>query len=326
MKKILIAAAALLTLCSCSLLDDDILMEDTEYTESDESENTEPTEPDISVDDIIKGYEDLFSGGNSSMSSPDDFSSYVPDEPVDDVPETPNPTEQPTSDAPEDTTAAPTADQSTVPTSPSSQLPASCLTVPYISQNDYPSGCELVSSAMLLRYYGFETEPSDLINGGFITYQLLDRDGNDELFGGDPNQIFIGDPFSRDGYGCYSRTIFNGLEKYLENKYFDTVYLTGTPLSYICDMYIDFGQPVMIWATSGMEPTDKKTPVTWKISETGESFTWIPNEHCMVLVGYDDEYYYFNDPLTGQAVPYEKAVTEERYREMGSQSVTIHPW
>lgn len=323
MKKLLITAAALLTLCSCSLLDDIIM----EYTESDESENTEPTESDISVDDIIKEYEDLFSGG--STLSPDDFSSYTPDDtddPVDVAPEIPDTAEHDPSDAPADTTAEPPEDQSAVPASPTPQLPASCLSVPYISQKDYPSGCELVSSAMLLRYYGFETEPSDLINGGFITYQLLDRDGSDELFGGDPNKIFIGDPFSRDGYGCYSRTIFSGLEKYLENKYFDTVYLTGTPLSYICDMYLDFGQPVLIWATSGMEPTDKKTPVTWKISETGESFTWIPNEHCMVLVGYDDEYYYFNDPLTGQAVPYEKAVTEERYRELGSQSVTIHPW
>lgn len=323
MKKILITAAALLTLCSCSLLDDELLMQDTENT-ADESEDTEPTEPELYVDDFLKGYGDLFSGGGSAL-SPDDFSSYAPEEPTD-APTSPPTTEQPASDAPADTSTAPPADQSTVPASPPIQLPASCLSVPYISQNDYPSGCELVSSAMLLRYYGFETEPSDLINGGFITYQLLDRDGNDELFGGDPNKIFIGDPFSRDGYGCYSRTIFNGLEKYLENKYFDTVYLTGTPLSYICDMYIDFGQPVLIWATSGMEPTDKKTPVTWKISETGESFTWIPNEHCMVLVGYDDEYYYFNDPLTGQAVPYEKAATDARYRELGSQSVTIHPW
>lgn len=324
MKKILIMAAALLTLCSCSLLDDELLMQDPENT-ADESEDTEPAKPELSADDILKEYGDLFSGGDSSIFSPDDFSSYVPDTPAD-VPDSSPTAEQPASDAPADTPAAPPAAQSAVPAPPPTQLPANCLSVPYISQNDYPSGCELVSSAMLLRYYGFETEPSDLINGGFITYQLLDRDGNDELFGGDPNKIFIGDPFSRDGYGCYSRTIFSGLEKYLENKYFDTVYLTGTPLSYICDMYIDFGQPVLIWATSGMEPTDKKTPVAWKISETGESFTWIPNEHCMVLVGYDDEYYYFNDPLTGQAVPYEKAVTDERYRELGSQSVTIHPW
>lgn len=323
MKKILIAAAALLTLCSCSLLDDELLMQDTENTAG-ESENTEPTAPELSADGILKEYEDLFSGGGSAL-SPDGFSSYVPDDPAD-VPTAPPTTELSPSDAPADTTAAPPADQSAVQTSPTPQLPANCLSVPYISQTNYPSGCELVSSAMLLRYYGFETEPSDLINGGFITYQLLDRDGNDELFGGDPNKIFIGDPFSRDGYGCYSRTIFSGLEKYLKNKYFDTVYLTGTPLGYICDMYIDYGQPVLIWATSGMEPTDKKTPVTWKISETGESFTWIPNEHCMVLVGYDDEHYYFNDPLTGQAVPYEKAATEERYRELGSQSVTIHPW
>ena len=31
----------------------------------------------------------------------------------------------------------------------------------------------------------------------------------------------------------------------------------------------------------------------WKLLDTGETFTWISNEHCMLLVGYDEDSYYF---------------------------------
>ena len=36
----------------------------------------------------------------------------------------------------------------------------------------------------------------------------------------------------------------------------------------------------------------------WIVPETGEKFQWRGNEHCLLLVGYDDEKdgYYFNDP------------------------------
>lgn len=314
MKKIFAAALALLLLCSCSQLID------IEESSSEPFEESEPaTIPPIS--DILKEKEDFLSG-------------YFPDisdeEPEDEPPGTEPVTEPETSERSEtETTPAETSsppEQNTEAPAEVPALPANCINVPYISQKEFPSGCELVSTTMLMRFYGIEIQPDDLINGGWIEYQLLDSDQSGELFGGDPNKIFIGDPLSKDGYGCYSKTIFSALERYFKGKFFDAAYLTGFSLDDLCLMYIDSGEPVLIWATIGMEPTDKKTPVTWTISDTGEKFTWRPNEHCLLLVGYDEEYYYFNDPLVGQAVPYERKVTEQRFEEFGRQAVTMRPW
>ncbi len=35
---------------------------------------------------------------------------------------------------------------------------------------------------------------------------------------------------------------------------------------------------------------------------TDEKFTWVSNEHCMLLVGYDEKGCWFNDPYDGNGV------------------------
>ena len=75
-----------------------------------------------------------------------------------------------------------------------------------------------------------------------------------------------------------------------------------------------------------MEPTHTEDNNKWIITDTGEEFSWISNEHCLVLVGYDNENYCFHDPQTGANVLYPKAVSEQRYRELGRQAITVHPW
>lgn len=203
-----------------------------------------------------------------------------------------------------------------------------CIDVPFISQNDeYPTGCELVSAEMLLNFYGFDITAGELIDKGYIkqTELEIDYDDKNKVYGGDPNKSFIGDPRTESGYGCYAPAIFEGLEKYLDGKYFDASNLSGISLPDLCMEYIDFGEPVMIWASINMSET-KISEKPWIIKETGEKFRWISNEHCLVLVGYDSEYYYFNDPQKNKAVPYKKETAEKRYKELGSQAVTIRPW
>ena len=202
-----------------------------------------------------------------------------------------------------------------------------CIDVPYISQRgEYPTGCELVSASMLLKFYGFEISAGELIEKDYIKHMELEYDDKeDKIYCADPNDSFIGNPCDESGYGCYSGALRNGLEKYLENEYFDAVNLSGISLNDLCIEYIDFGEPVLIWASINMIPT-KENEKSWIIKETGKEFKWLANEHCLVLVGYDDEYYYFNDPLKGSAVSYEREVVEQRYKELGCQAITIRPW
>lgn len=56
----------------------------------------------------------------------------------------------------------------------------------------------------------------------------------------------------------------------------------------------------------------------------GDKYTWQRNEHCLVLVGYDDDNYYFNDPYKNHGlIAYNKALVEQRFLEMGKQSVVV---
>ena len=86
--------------------------------------------------------------------------------------------------------------------------------------------------------------------------------------------------------------------------------------------YLDRGMPVICWACINM-----REPIVgpqWKLLDTGELFTWISNEHCMLLVGYDEEGYYFNDPYDNNGlIRYPKETVEERHRAQHMQAVGV---
>ena len=89
------------------------------------------------------------------------------------------------------------------------------------------------------------------------------------------------------------------------------------------------GLPIMIWATINMLPSFKTT--TWRVNYTDENakyklgsyYTWIAREHCLVMTGYDNYYYYFNDPWTNARTRYSKSVVNSRYAELGKQAVIM---
>lgn len=66
---------------------------------------------------------------------------------------------------------------------------------------------------------------------------------------------------------------------------------------------------------------------TWYVTGTNRTYTWTANEHCLVLVGYDSKYYYFNDPLqpnnNGGLVKWNKSLVATRYAELGKQIVVV---
>lgn len=204
--------------------------------------------------------------------------------------------------------------------------------VPYYSQNDYPTGCELVSTSMLLAFHGFDIKAGEIIEQGYlkaVDIKEKKKDGKIVKYGGDPDKVFIGNPSHNTGYGCHSGAILIALQKYLTPKEheLDTEYeiedLSGMELEEICEKYINRKIPVLIWASINMNPTFNKLGNSWIIENTGKRYFWKSNEHCLVLVGYDEENYYFNDPLIGKNTPYPKRLVERRYGEMGMQAVVV---
>lgn len=221
----------------------------------------------------------------------------------------------------------PTAAFSTIPTRREETEPAAAprrvLQVPYVSQEGYPTGCESAVALMLLRAAGVEMGMDEFIDRHLTCGEFRWEAGG--FTAPHPADKFVGDPRSDAAYGCYAPVILRALED-CRIPGFVPAEETGAPLSELCRRYIDAGRPVAVWATVDMQPVRQGT--VWRVENTGESFTWPAGEHCLLLVGYDEgeDLYFFLDPWQGNGlVSWPRAVTEERYRELGRQAVGLTP-
>ncbi len=179
---------------------------------------------------------------------------------------------------------------------------------------ELPTGCEATATVMALNYLGacVYLEPfADL-----LPQQPVVDNGNG-FQGPDPNVSFVGDPHKEIGsFGCFEQVIIKTVNDHYPAYYAQKV---NGSIDDFCS-YIDMGFPVLIWTTMELQEIMRVT--TWTLPD-GSSYTWPGREHCMLLVGYDGFYYYFNDPRNGECVAYEKDLSELRFEEMGSRAVVI---
>ena len=193
---------------------------------------------------------------------------------------------------------------------------AKLVEVPYLNQLDVVFGCEAVSATMVLQFYG-----CDITWKEFTDVYLIKKpwrvDENGKRFGPDPFAAYPGDPYKdsgpNSGYGCYAPCLAKSLNKVLPQE-----------------KYVDVGEPVIVWATMDMRPS--RLTSSWEIDyvdenspyRLGDTHTWNGNEHCLVLVGYDETRYFFNDPYKNHGlIGYDRALVEARFHEQGSQSVVV---
>lgn len=206
--------------------------------------------------------------------------------------------------------------------------------VPFISQNHgYPSGCESISTTMLLNYFNYDISPETFIDGYLHTDYLRESDDGTAVVGPDPYTAFIGTPYDESSLGCYPPVVVDAMNRIFDetnsgNKAVDT---TGMSLDELIDTYIVQDEPVLVWST--MYLWDAFVTDSWIVEgaseespyKDGDLYEWIANEHCLVLTGYDKDYYYFNDPLYNNAkIRYEKTAFEQRFEEIGRCSAAIN--
>lgn len=196
--------------------------------------------------------------------------------------------------------------------------------VPYVEMtSEFPTGCESSGAVMLLRYSGVDIELKGFVDDYLTCSALKVKKG--EITGCSPDEAFIGNPREEGGYGCYAAVIEESLKKIIseqkdEKKNLLVKNITGVSMKDV-EKYVKEGIPVLIWATGKMAEPTKGT--TWKIKSSGKQFTWLRGEHCLVMTGVDEKYYYFSDPLWGEGVSYEKSLVEKRYKQLGSQGIVI---
>ena len=186
--------------------------------------------------------------------------------------------------------------------------------VPLIQQlPELERGCDVTSLAMMLQSAGVSVDKMTLAN------EIKKVDFIDDGVLGNPNDGFVGNiyTFSESGYGVYHGPLFQLAEKYLPNKAVD---LTGKNIEEIYKS-IKAGQPVVMITNATFAPLDADEFTTWETNSGDVSITY--NEHCIVLIGYDQESVYIRDPLEGSLdVKVPRETFEQAWAQMGSQAIS----
>ncbi|MBQ7969100.1 MAG: C39 family peptidase [Clostridia bacterium] len=204
---------------------------------------------------------------------------------------------------------------------------AKIIDAPYIYQNfKYPNGCESVSAVMALNYWGI-----DITVDSFIDKYL--SKGNTPIINGigpDPDVVYCGDPRLQSGWGCNSPVIAKAIKKTVSPLKYEVNNTYGKTLVELCEQYIDKDIPVIIWATVGMVDSSNDSYYAEWVTENGKNIRYNRKLHCLLLVGYDKEYYFFNDPMKMHTngtkyTGYKRTAVEKAYNILGKQSVVIIP-
>ncbi len=194
---------------------------------------------------------------------------------------------------------------------------------PYIDQTaDWPTGCESVSTVMLLRYLGADIDVETFVDRYLPQKEMALVDGR--LYGPDPRQCFAGSPRDPDSFGCYAPVIVKALEKVCRELLpsMEPVDLTDIPTDLLLRDFIARDMPVIYWASLDMKQT--VAGPSWILWDSQEEFTWISNEHCLLLTGISEDRLWFNDPWHDHgSVSCSRALAEQRHREQYSMAVSL---
>lgn len=198
--------------------------------------------------------------------------------------------------------------------------------VPFQSQiGVLPTGCELFSALMVLNYYDVGATIEDVIEKTKSEYP--EKIG-EKVCAPKPTEAFIGAPDDKTSFGCYPPVVVDMMSKLLPES-LTAVDTTGMELKELAETYLPLERPILVWATIDMEESYRK--IGWYLKDadgnpTDEWYFWNAPEHCLVLIGYNENYYFFNDPLSeGSPTPFERKLVEQRFGELGKMSVVVCP-
>lgn len=187
--------------------------------------------------------------------------------------------------------------------------------VPFINQKpELPRGCEVTSLAMLLQHAGVEVDKMELASN--INKVPFEENG----LRGNMNEGFVGDiySFSNPGLGVYIKPLIELGNQYLPNQLVD---LTGSDIEELYHQ-IDNGRPVLVITNATFKQLSESEFQSWET--TGGEMKVTYEEHSVVVVGYDENYVYINDPLANQEnKKIDKQEFEEAWIQMGRQALVI---
>ncbi len=195
--------------------------------------------------------------------------------------------------------------------------------VPLIKQYpELPRGCEVTSLAMLLQFAGENVDKMTLANEVKKDPTPYSVSGGKVYFG-NPHDGFVGDMYNlqNPGLGVFHEPIRELAEQYLPGRIID---MTGSDFEKL-KIPLSAEQPVWVIINTAYQKISEDLFQTWETPSGAVKVT--SKEHSVLVTGYDDQFIYFNDPLTGiknKTAPIQDF--KEAWVQMGSQAITILPF
>lgn len=191
------------------------------------------------------------------------------------------------------------------------------LDAPIIRQfPELPAGCEITSLAMLLQYAGINKSKLDLVPEMKKDDTSIVWGSNGSIaFWGHPNNGFVGDITGKSkAFGIYHEALFELLQTYIPTS----MDMTNMEFEEV-ERQISAGYPVIAWTTINFQIPQKW--VTWDSPNGVIETTFM--EHAVLLVGYDEQFVYVNDPWTGKKnVKIDKKQFIDSWKVMGKQALS----
>jgi uncharacterized protein YvpB len=186
---------------------------------------------------------------------------------------------------------------------------------------ELPRGCEVTSLAMLLQSADINVDKLTLakqIKKDVTPFNVK----NGVIYYGHPNDGFIGSMYSfkERGLGVYHEPIAELAKQYLPERVLD---FTGNDFDDI-KIHLSDSRPVWVITNIHFKKLSSDYFRTWETPRGKVEITY--KEHSVLITGYDQEYIYFNDPITGtknKKAPIKDF--EESWVQMGRQAITYLP-
>lgn len=180
-------------------------------------------------------------------------------------------------------------------TNPPAKKDSMMLDVVLIKQNpELKYGCEVTSLAMVLNHAGVKTDKMDLYRSIQKDPDPIRRAGNGDILNwGNPADGFVGDMTGRQaGYAVFDKPMEALVNRKLPGR---AINLTKQPFEKVLE-HVSAGYPVVVWTTG-----DYRLPDRWESWNHGQQVIKTPLDlHAVVLVGYDANNVYLNDPLSAK--------------------------
>lgn len=202
----------------------------------------------------------------------------------------------------------------------SSVQPVHISGVPYLNQFSLglPTGCEAVSATMVLKYHGYNVGVNTVVNAT-PSGPKKEKIG-DKWYGANPFEYFVGHPSKnkkQGSYGCFAKPIATAMQTVAGSRVKN---ISGCSSDKLFE-YVKNGHPVVVWCIKNA--ADVKDGVRWYYPDGSGYFDELYGEHCAVLIGYDSQYVYLNDPSAGKNVIQPKKKFISNWKKLYSQAIVV---